>query len=140
MAARQAHDTVTRPEGGTVAIVAPLRQFFAVPLPHFEIARSCRGIHIAKGRQMGFNYLGYIIRGCPMSDPHEPVRDASRIARMLAEQAIRAGEPDHARYFLRVAADADRRADRLEEIARTVLSPGRGPGIWSRNVAARRRP
>ena len=56
--------------------------------------------------------------------PHEIVRDAARIARMLTAQAYRAGEPDHAAYFERVAADGDRRADRLH-VHLAMRRPGR---------------
>jgi hypothetical protein len=56
--------------------------------------------------------------------PHEIVRQAAQIARRLADQACRAGEPDHAAYFERVAADADRRADRLHALL-DMRRPGR---------------
>jgi hypothetical protein len=48
-----------------------------------------------------------------MRPPHDVVRDAARIARGLADQANRVGEPEHADYFEQAAAEADKRADRL---------------------------
>ena len=56
-------------------------------------------------------------------EPHNVVRDAARIARLLADQARCANESDHAVYFERVAAAAECRAARLRTIQWT----------WQRN-------
>lgn len=69
-----------------------------------------------------------------MKRPHEVVRDAARIARGLADQALSVGEPDHAAYFEQVAAEADERADRLLLLGRARR---RQAGT---SLAARRRP
>lgn len=54
-----------------------------------------------------------------MLPPHAVVRDAVRIARKLADQARRAGEPDHAAYFDRIAAEAECRANLLQALQST---------------------
>ena len=51
-----------------------------------------------------------------MPDPHDVVSDAAAIARRLANQFRRDGEPLRAAYFDRVADEADARADLLLDV------------------------
>ena len=69
-----------------------------------------------------------------MLPPHWVVRDAARIARALADQARRSGEPDHAAYFEQVAAEADGRADYLMLLRTKLARPIRAaPGPRGRS-------
>jgi hypothetical protein len=58
-----------------------------------------------------------------MLPPYDVVIDAAAIARRLANQFRRAGEPLRAAYFDRVADEADARADRLLNLEAS------GPGL-----------
>ena len=77
-----------------------------------------------------------------MAAPDAAVRHAAEIARNLAAQARRAGEPGHAAYFDGVAAMADLCATRLSVIRRA--HPGLGameraaPTLRTGTLAARR--